>query len=153
MIDRTGQSLYLQDSASKTQGQQSQTQSLGKNDFLKLLIAQLKNQSPAKPMDDQQFISQMATFSTLEQMTNMNSELKQFLQGQSANDWVANTQLIGKEVKWKKTDAEGGGSGNGIIQSVNFKNGQVSFITEAGKSIDKSQILEVGLSSANGGGA
>ena len=46
-------------------------QSLGKDDFLKILITQLSYQHPTAPMDDKQFIAQMAQFSTLEQMTGM----------------------------------------------------------------------------------
>jgi flagellar basal-body rod modification protein FlgD len=47
------------------------TQSLGKDDFLKILITQLSHQDPTAPMEDKEFIGQMAQFSTLEQMSGM----------------------------------------------------------------------------------
>lgn len=49
-------------------------QSLDRDDFLQILITQLRNQDPTSPMEDKEFIAQMAQFSTLEQMTNMSSE-------------------------------------------------------------------------------
>ncbi len=61
--------------------------SLGRDDFLKILITQLQNQDPTAPMEDREFIAQMAQFSALEQMTQMSGdfqELSGMLQSQNA---------------------------------------------------------------------
>jgi flagellar hook assembly protein FlgD len=47
-------------------------QELGKTEFLKLLVTQLQNQDPMNPVDNQQFIAQLATFSSLEQLISIN---------------------------------------------------------------------------------
>lgn len=77
--------------------------SLGKNDFLNLMMAQLKYQNPLDPMDGTEYAAQLAQFSSLEQMTNMNDTLEQsidtnYLLAQSVNNTMSAT-LIGKEVK------------------------------------------------------
>lgn len=75
---------------------------LGKDAFLELLIAQLKNQNPLEPLQDQEFISQMTQFSSLEQLQNMNETLSQnvewdMLMSQTINNTMA-ASLIGREV-------------------------------------------------------
>ena len=73
-------------------------QSLGKDDFLSILITQLKYQDPTAPMEDKQFIAQMAQFSTLEQMTNMArdfSALTSMLMGNEASSALGrNVEII-----------------------------------------------------------
>lgn len=67
---------------------------LGKDDFLKLLITQLSNQDPTSPMEDTQFISQMAQFSSLEQMTNMSTSFEKmanFISSQEASSTLGKT--------------------------------------------------------------
>lgn len=51
------------------------TQSLGKDEFLKILVTQLSHQDPLQPMQDREFIAQMAQFSALEQMISMNNSM------------------------------------------------------------------------------
>ncbi|MCK9479795.1 MAG: flagellar hook capping protein [Firmicutes bacterium] len=51
----------------------NKSSSLGKDEFLKILVTQLQTQDPLNPMDDTDFIAQMAQFSTLEQISNLNS--------------------------------------------------------------------------------
>ena len=57
---------------------------LGQNQFMTLLVTQLRNQDPLKPMDNAEFISQLATFSSLEKLTSIESILKSRLAAPAA---------------------------------------------------------------------
>jgi flagellar basal-body rod modification protein FlgD len=82
------------DSINKTLGGVGK-ESLNKDDFLKILLTQLTHQDPTAPMEDKEFIAQMAQFSTLEQMTNMNTEFSRLAQMLAGNQAVS---LLGKTV-------------------------------------------------------
>ena len=73
--------------------------SLGKDDFLKLLIAQLSAQDPLDPMGAHDFSAQLAQFSGLEQMTNVNINLEKLQQQQAISQNTAVINLIGKTVE------------------------------------------------------
>src|SRR6056297_637361 len=90
-VDITNSTAYESDQKSEEARDE-----LGKDSFLNLLTTQLKNQNPLKPMDNTKFISQMAQFSSLEQMNNMNSSLSQFIKSQSVSQGAS---LIGKTVE------------------------------------------------------
>jgi flagellar basal-body rod modification protein FlgD len=83
--------------------QTGQTPTLGKNEFLQLLITKLQNQDPLRPMDDEDFITQLAQFSTLEQMNNIAEGIAEanqldYLQMQSINNAMA-SGLVGKDIE------------------------------------------------------
>lgn len=78
-------------------------QSLGKDQFLQLLVTKLQYQDPLEPMQDEDFVAQLAQFSTLEQMSNISDGINtsnewDYLQMQSLNNVMA-SGLIGKDVK------------------------------------------------------
>lgn len=88
---------------------------LGKDAFLQLLVAQLTHQDPMSPMENTEFVAQLAQFSNLEQMVGVNSnlELLQIAQASSANAQVAG--LIGKEIEAKGDSINYGGHGEAKI--------------------------------------
>ena len=79
-------------SSGTTNSTQTNKNVLGKDDFLKMLIAQLKNQDPLNPLDGTQFAAQLAQFSSLEQLQNMNTQLSALTSSLSSTN---NSQLVG----------------------------------------------------------
>ena len=69
-----------------------------REDFLKLLIAQLQNQDPLKPLDNQEFATQLATFNSLDQLIGINEKLDTLQTKQLLLSQLGATSLIGKEV-------------------------------------------------------
>jgi flagellar basal-body rod modification protein FlgD len=73
--------------------------SLGKEDFLRLLTVQLRAQNPLNPMDSTAFTAQLAQFSSLEQLTNINGQLTNLASSQTSLQNTMAVGLIGKRVK------------------------------------------------------
>ena len=146
--------MYLSNKAPKTKT--TGNGELGKDAFLKILMTQLQNQDPTKPMDDSQFIAQMAQFSSLEQMTNLTTAFKEFAAIQEQSQMIEFSNFVGKEVKWHeltdKLDADGKpitNEGTGSITGIKFVEGSVEFTLADGKVITPGNISEVLSGSSN----
>ncbi len=109
----------------------STVKSLGKDDFLKLLITQLSSQDPTNPVKDQDFIAQMAQFSSLEQMNNISTGIQKMGNRQSFS-------LVGKLVSGP--DFVNGESIAGIAGALFFDGEGKTFVRVNGRSIDVEQI-------------
>jgi len=84
--------------ATKTAATANKT-SLGKDDFLKLLVTQMKTQDPLNPMDDKDYVAQLAQFSSLEQLTNINTGVTSMNTALGQQTQLTAVGFIGKEVK------------------------------------------------------
>jgi flagellar basal-body rod modification protein FlgD len=104
---------------SKSSASTRNTGELGKDDFLKLLITQVQNQDPLNPASDTDFIAQMAQFSALEQMQNLNRSFS----------YTAGFAMMGKYVSGEITDESGDIKFvSGKVESVRVLNGQVHVV-------------------------
>lgn len=110
---------------------------LGKDAFLKLLITELKYQDPTNPMDNKDFISQMSTFSSLEQMQNLNTNITEMaddINGTLLPSLLLqqSSSMIGKEVNYTSTTTTDGQTSTqtlkGVIESVVMKEGALYYV-------------------------
>ncbi|EEH00429.1 flagellar hook assembly protein FlgD [Borreliella finlandensis] len=110
---------------------------LGKDDFLKLLITQLRYQDPTNPMKDKEFIAQMAQFSALEQMANMSRSFEKL---SSSLEIRKDLDLLGKVIKFQHGDGE-------IVEGrvTNIKTGAIPQVMVNGNYYVYKNILSVGL--------
>ncbi len=93
---------------------------LGRDAFLELLVTQLGNQDPLEPMDNEDFITQMAQFSELEQMENLNSSMRDFIERQELTEGSA---LIGREVE--TIHPESGEKVQGMVNRISREDGEM----------------------------
>ena len=117
---------------------QSTAGALGKDDFLKLLVTQLQHQDPLNPMEDKDFIGQMAQFSSLEQITNLTKTMERMSVSSEMGQAVA---LIGHEVSYE-VDATTKTTVKGTATAVTMQDGEVA-ITIDGTPVTLDQIRSV----------
>lgn len=100
-------------------------QGLDKEAFMKLLVTQLQNQDPLEPTQNQEFVAQLATFSSLEQLEQLNDNTVAGIALSQSNALLAqltqSSALIGKSVGW--IDAQTGAESSGIVDSVRIIDG------------------------------
>src|SRR4051812_3114752 len=120
-----------------TQAASGKNAELGKDQFLKLFVAQLQHQDPMNPMQDQDFMGQMASFSTLEQVTNL----------AKANEALATTSalsqsvgLIGRTVTWTAADKT---THTGVVEKVNQTDGKPVLTVGGTEGVDPTTITQI----------
>ena len=115
----------------------SATQSVTQNQFLQLLISEMKNQDPTQPTDETQTLSQLAQFSSLEQMTNLNQTMTQ---GNAYSQISQSAALIGKTVTTSGNSTTAGVSG--VVSAVTINSGK-TYLTVGGQSVDASTVTQI----------
>jgi len=116
------------------------SKNLGVSDFLKLITVQLSNQDPLKPMDNTEFISQMASFTSLEQMQTLSKNFSSFTTHQkqsSAQDYLGRTVTISDDT----------GNVSGVVTKVSFQEGG-AMLSIGGKDYDVANVLSVSTAAA-----
>ena len=120
------------------------TQKLDKNAFMELLVAQLQNQDPLDPASNEEFVGQLATFGSLEQLENVNDNIMTMVLLQQSNallgQMTEGSGLIGQSVSW--SDPSTGASGTGVVESVKVKDG-VAFLNVGGSDVALIDVTEV----------
>ncbi len=111
---------------------------LGKDDFLKLLVGQLRNQDPMNPSSDTDFIGQMAQFSQLEQTTNMATANAELAAQQNGARAVA---LLGRSVTYP--DPSTGTSTTAVVEKVQWLDGRPTLTVGGVAGIDPQSVTAV----------
>lgn len=141
-LARIDPSLYLHNQPQE----RTPSPELGKNEFLKILMTQLQHQDPLSPMDDREFIAQMASFSSLEQMMNISSSIDHLVQSQLMSPVIQYSHMIGKKVTYHSYDEKTGeelGITKSKVVAVSQKDGWAILELENGEQVYADAILQV----------
>ena len=129
-------SSSLLDTTDNSAASRIPTQTLTQDDFLKLIVAQMSAQDPMQPVDDTQFVAQMAQFSTLQATTSMQQSLTQMSNQQQ---FLQANALIGRDVALLNGQ---GALIDGTVSKVLMTNGTPQLVVN-GQAYDLSTLLSV----------
>ena len=112
---------------------------MGKEDFLKLLVAQMENQDPLNPSSNEDMVMQLAQFSSIEQTERMNNNLEHFIQD---NTMGMASSMIGQEIEAANPDS--GQITKGVVTQVNI-NGQGTSLVVGNNQVDLEHVEIIGV--------
>ena len=101
------------------------TSELGREQFLQLLVTQLRHQNPLEPIDQEAFIGQLAQFSTLEGVERLNARFADLL---ALQQLTQGTNLLGQVVVYEQ--AETGTLAQGVVEGIVMADGELSLLIE-----------------------
>lgn len=110
---------------------------MDRDTFLKLLVAQVKNQNPAEPMNPNEMMSQMAQLTTVDKLTQL---VEATNSANALNKLSLASSLVGRVVSW--TDQTTGAENAGAVQFVRL-DGEKLFLTIGGSEVDASTVTRV----------
>lgn len=115
---------------------------LGKDSFLQLLVTELKYQDPLNPMDNKESIAQLAQFSALEQMQNLNTSFTNFVSSQGADSRAMAMSVLGMTVTGVGSD---GNQVSGMATKVSFTDGKTLLTLQGGGTINFNDVVTAEL--------
>jgi flagellar basal-body rod modification protein FlgD len=120
------------------------TQNLDKNAFMKLLVSQMQHQDPMAPTDNQDFIAQLANFSSLEQLQGLNQNVVAMIALNQSNALLSqltqSSALIGKQVSWQDPATQV--TSSGTVESVKIVDG-LAVLRIDGQDVPLASVTEV----------
>jgi flagellar basal-body rod modification protein FlgD len=123
---------------------QAANKNLDKNAFMELLVTQLQNQDPLSPVANEDFVAQLANFSSLEQLEGLNQNVVAMIALNQSNALLSqltqSSALIGKEVTWQDLDSEA--THSGTVESVKIVDG-LAVLRIDGKDVPLASVTEV----------
>ncbi len=128
------------DSDTDTTSTTSTNTELGKDEFLQLLVTQMQYQDPLDPVSNEDMIANLAQFSALEQMTNLNESFEELSATMTQQNLVSASNLIGKNIYGTDTEGE---TVNGEVESIYLSDGVAyACVGEQAIAVDDIQLIE-----------